>query len=83
MDPGWEPVSLDAFHVLCFCSAKSRNTPQRTARKLAVLGNDPASKPELGKYLSVCLFSLFSIVASCILFSNPPTRTCTLAFFVP
>lgn len=28
VNPGQEPVFLDAFHVMCFYSAKSRNTPQ-------------------------------------------------------
>lgn len=28
VNPGREPVFLNAFHVMCFYSAKSRNVPQ-------------------------------------------------------
>lgn len=28
VNPGQEPVFLDAFRVMCFYSAKSRNAPQ-------------------------------------------------------
>lgn len=51
---GWEPVFLDAFHVMCFYSPKSRNTPQGSESKL--LNNVPVLKANPGKYLFVCLF---------------------------
>lgn len=81
MNPGREPVFINASHVMCFYSAKSRNTPQGSESKL--LNNVPALKANPGKYLFVCLFC--SRVALVCLFCFQISHTCmwTPAIFLP
>lgn len=84
MNPGWEPASLDVFHVLC--RAKSRKTPQGTVSKLSAwLFSHLESKTGLLSIYMFVYFVLQSFLRLLILFTNPPTHAHAplLYFFFP